>query len=121
MNTAKSGTVNPNSWVPPASPRSAKETPTAIPSGKLWTRQHAEDQDELLEVGLLVLLRIDFGVHQRLVREDHEYHTGEHPDPDLCGRPLGEPLVDEPEQRRRQHDPGGEPHNATLPRSLIES
>jgi len=84
-------------------------------------RQHAEDQDELLEVGLLVLLRIDFGVHQRLVREDHEYHTGEHPDPDLCGRPLGEPSSTSPNSDAASMIPEANPHNATLPRSLIES
>jgi len=55
------------------------------------------------------------------VREDHEDHAGEHADPDLRGRPLGGPLVDESEQRRRRRDPRGEPHSATLPRSPIES
>jgi len=41
-------------------------------------------------------------------REDDEGHAGEHPDPDLRAFPR-RALVDEPEQRRRQHDPGGEP------------
>ena len=37
MKTASSGTESPRTPTPSSKPSSAKDTPTATPSGKLWT------------------------------------------------------------------------------------
>jgi hypothetical protein len=85
------------------------------PLGKAVDREHSEDEHELREVRLLVLPGVDVGVREDVVGHDDEQDAGRGPEPDLEERPVGQPLPDQPEQRRRHHDARGEPPQDHVP------
>jgi len=83
-------------------------------------RQDPQDQHELPEVRRLVLPWVDLGIGEHLVGHDHQRDPRDDPGADLeRGRErvpadLRQPLVQQAERRRRDHDSRRQPHRITF-------
>jgi hypothetical protein len=77
--------------------------------GEAVDGEDSEYENELLEVRLLVVARVEVGVGDDIVRDDDEGDADERTRGYLDGSPLVEPLLDLAVQRRGDHYPRREP------------